>query len=99
MKVDWKGLVQGMYNSALGKKWVKQLAKDRNENFCKPCEYNSKNVPDGQKSIRADEYCTACGCNIAWKTHQLSSSCPLEKWKAELTQEEAELLHEQLKSK
>lgn len=91
MKVDWKGLLQGMYNSKLGKKWIKRLAAFRYDTFCKPCEYNSKNVTEntGFSSIRPDEHCMHCGCNLQWKTHQLSSSCPKGLWQAEVTEQEA----------
>lgn len=98
MKIDWKGLAQGMYNSVAGKKWIKDLAIFRMQQHCSPCEYNSTNAKEaaGYSSIRPDSHCIKCGCNLEWKTHQLSSSCPEGRWKAEVTAEEAAKITKQL---
>lgn len=98
MKIDWKGLAQGIYNSVAGKKWIKDLAAYRMDVYCAPCEFNSRNAKQisGYSSIRPDDHCTRCGCNLEWKTHQLSSSCPAGKWKAEVTAEEAARITQQL---
>jgi len=37
-----------------------------------------------------------CGCSLNLKTRALSSECPLNKWKAELTEEEEEQLNQKL---
>jgi len=37
-----------------------------------------------------------CGCSLVFKTRSLSSDCPLNKWKAVLTQEEEDKLKEKL---
>jgi hypothetical protein len=37
-----------------------------------------------------------CGCSLEFKTRSLSSDCPLNKWKAILTQEEEDKLKEKL---
>lgn len=37
-----------------------------------------------------------CGCSLSLKTRALSSECPLKKWKAELTEEEEDLLNQKL---
>jgi len=99
MKVDWKGLAQGMYNSVAGKQWIKDLAAYRMSTFCGPCEHNSKNAREhnGYKTIRPDDHCIRCGCNLEWKTHQLSSACPESKWEAAVTQKEAEAITAHIK--
>ncbi|NLR60699.1 hypothetical protein HGH93_21495 [Chitinophaga polysaccharea] len=91
MKVDWKGLAQGMYNSIAGEKWIKELAGYRMDTFCGPCEHNSRNAKSSGRyqSIRPDDHCILCGCNLEWKTHQLSSSCPDSRWQAAVTKQEA----------
>ncbi|HJT74376.1 MAG TPA: hypothetical protein VJ720_10165 [Chitinophaga sp.] len=91
MKIDWKGLAQGIYNSIAGKQWIKDLAAVRMNDFCSTCEFNSKNAKQlsGYSSVRPDDHCVRCGCNLEWKTHQLSSSCPAGKWQAEVTPEQA----------
>ncbi|SEW21367.1 hypothetical protein SAMN05428988_3203 [Chitinophaga sp. YR573] len=98
MKVDWKGLTQGIYNAVLGKQWIKDLAAYRMNTYCSPCEFNSKNAIalSGYTTIRPDHHCTRCGCNLEWKTHQLSSSCPVSKWQAEVSQEQANEITKQL---
>lgn len=100
MKVDWKGLAQGMYNSVAGKKWIKDLAAHRMNTFCSPCEFNSKNAKElsDYQTIRPDDHCTRCGCNLEWKTHQLSSSCPAGLWNAAVTRQEAEAITTHIKN-
>lgn len=49
-------------------------------NICNTCEFNSKN--DRSINIRFDMHCTNCGCTLAAKVRSLTSSCPIEKWKA-----------------
>lgn len=94
MKIDWKGLAQGVFNKIAGKKWIKELATYRYETFCKNCPHNSTNKKD---SGRPDEHCTLCGCNLQFKTHNLSSSCPIDLWKAEMTEKEWDVLNDKLK--
>jgi hypothetical protein len=42
------------------------------------------------KTIRPDVHCTDCGCTLAAKTKCLSCQCPLEKWKAVMSDREEE---------
>lgn len=37
-----------------------------------------------------------CGCSLSLKIRSLSSACPKNKWLAELTQEEEDLLNQKL---
>lgn len=93
MKVDWKGLMQGVFNKIAGKEWIKELAEYRYNSFCSSCRYNSKN----KGTTRPDEHCTLCGCNMQFKIHNLSSSCPMNYWKAEVNKEEWEQIKEKIK--
>jgi ribosomal protein L37E len=53
-------------------------------NECPEHSYNKENY----KSVRIDAHCTMCGCTLSAKTKSFSSACPLEKWKAVMTQEQ-----------
>ena len=82
MSINWKEfsfkkLGEGIWNTHFDvKQEVEQVAEERME-ICRKCEYNSTN-----KGRPGTEKCLQCGCVLRWKTHSLSSSCPLEKWKA-----------------
>lgn len=75
MKIDIKGILQGINNSIFVKEEVEKIAEDR-ANICKGCPYYSKNVEEANK-LRKDAYCVVCGCNIHLKTRALSAHCPL----------------------
>ena len=49
------------------------ISKQRLE-ICNNCEFHSKN----HFTIRPDDHCTNCGCNLILKTKCLSCECPLE---------------------
>lgn len=53
-------------------------------NICNTCEFDSNKVKTTMTKVRFDRHCTNCGCTLAAKTRSLTSSCPLEKWKAEV---------------
>ena len=40
--------------------------------------------------------CASCGCSLSLKTRSLSSECPEGKWPAILTEEEEDLLNQQI---
>ena len=94
MKVDWKGLVRGLYNKAMGAEWVKEVAAKRYNDHCKSCDHNSKvAIANGKyKSIRPDEHCVLCGCNIDLKTHDMAQICPKKLWVAEVSIEDGEAI-------
>jgi len=52
--------------------------------ICRECPFHSSK----HNTMRKDEHCTSCGCPLITKTKSLSSSCPKEKWKEELTEEQ-----------
>ena len=43
--------------------------------------------------------CAECGCSLKFKTRSLSASCPKGYWSAELSDEEADALHESINKK
>lgn len=79
----------------MGQQWIKELAEHRYNTFCKDCTDNSKNK-ENYETVRPDEHCTLCGCNLNWKTHNLSSGCPKHLWKAEVTKKEFEKIKEKI---
>lgn len=101
MRIDIKGLLEGIHNSIFVKDEVEKIAKERTS-ICKLCSHYSRNVA-GANTIRKDGFCTDCGCNIYLKSRSLSSHCPLgdpnssfpsekSKWTFIVSDEEAEKL-------
>lgn len=104
MKIDFKGLFEGIKNSIFPTKEIKeqieQTAKDR-ISICEGCEFYSPNAEkNGYKSpvIRPDIHCTNCGCNLHWKIRCLSCACPLSKWIAYITESEEKILTEKIRA-
>jgi hypothetical protein len=97
----WKSkgqILEGITNSIFKREDVELIAEHR-LNICKKCKlYDDKGegctVPGTQPCC--DETKGGCGCSLSLKTRALSSDCPLDKWKAELTEEEEDLLNEKL---
>lgn len=54
--------------------------------ICSTCPEHSANKKEA--SIRWDDHCTNCGCTLSAKTACLTCECPLDKWKAILTDEQ-----------
>lgn len=53
------------------------------------CNKNLTDILDGKEV-------NGCGCSLGLKARSLSSSCPLEKWKAIMTEKDENLLKSQL---
>lgn len=83
MKVDFKGILEGAWNSIFVKKEIEAIALER-ITICNNCEHAGI-----RKIIPFDLHCILCGCNLEMKTHCLSCECPIGKWKAE-TEEKTE---------
>src|SRR5688572_28217843 len=88
-------ILEGIKNSIFVKDEVEKIAAVRYE-LCKACPKNSKN--SGQDFFdpgkyyskkRPDEHCSMCACNLHAKTRSLHTNCPIEKWKAVASKEEA----------
>jgi len=83
----------------LGEKWVKKIASQRYKEHCSICPFNSKNAKEkgDYYSIRPDEHCIDCGCNLDYKTHCMDCSCPKNFWEAIISEEEGIKLEKLLK--
>lgn len=90
MKISIKGILEGAWNSIFLKEEIEKVAKTRDE-ICRGCPMNSDHQKryNKYKTIRPDFHCTVCGCDLHMKTRAMSQHCPLDKWKAELSEEEA----------
>lgn len=95
MKIDIRGILEGVKNSIFLKEEIERVAEHRTE-ICKGCDFYSENVRKKEKMFRKDIHCTNCGCNIHLKTRALIAQCPLDepKWKAVITIEENETLNQ-----
>lgn len=91
-------ILEGITNSIFKREDVEAVAEYRMF-VCKNCKLYDETgegcmVPSTQPCC--NELLGGCGCSLSLKTRALSSSCPLKKWKAELTEEEEDLLNEKL---
>jgi len=97
----WKSkgqILEGIKNSVFKKEDVEAVA-ERRLSICKKCKlYDEEGegcfVPGTQPCC--NEKKGGCGCSLSLKTRALSSDCPLDKWKAEMTEEEEDWLNEKL---
>lgn len=97
----WKNkgqILEGIKNSIFKREDVEAVAEYRMF-ICKNCKLydttgNGCAVPGSQPCC--NELKGGCGCSLALKTRALSSDCPLNKWKAEITEEEEDMLNEKL---
>lgn len=95
MKVNVKHILEGIANSIFVKEEVEKIANERHE-ICKTCPHNSSNSKEeffeaGKyfSELRPDEHCTKCACNLHAKTRSLHTDCPMGKWPAVATPQEA----------
>ena len=96
MKINFKGILEGVWNSVFVKESIEQVAKER-LTICHGCDKNSDHAKTlGYKTFRPDFHCSLCGCNLELKTRSLSEVCPAGKWEAQLTNEEELKLQEKL---
>lgn len=91
-------ILEGITNSIFKKEDVEAVAEYRMF-VCKNCKLYDENgdgclVPGTHPCC--NEKLGGCGCSLSLKTRALSSDCPLKKWKAELTEEEEDLLNKKL---
>lgn len=94
MKVDIKGIMEGIKNSLWIKKEVEKVSQSR-LSICNTCpEYSINAKLAGKKILRTDAFCMNCSCNMFLKSRALSAQCPLGKWAAEATEEESLQLEE-----
>lgn len=97
----WKSkgqIVEGIKNSVFKKEDVEQIAKARMD-ICFYCDLYT--VSDNGCMVVATSPCCnqelgGCGCSLKFKTRSLSSECPMGHWKAELDEQEEDLLKQKL---
>ncbi len=87
-----------MTNSIFKKEDVEEIAQQRMQ-ICEKCAlYDVQGV--GCMVVGTHPCCNeklgGCGCSLGFKTRSLSSECPKGHWKAELTQEEEDLINQKL---
>jgi len=63
--------------------------------ICKQCLYLDKSG-DSCAVTGTQPCCSDCGCSLTFKTRSLSSECTQGKWPALMTEEEEDLLNEQI---
>lgn len=83
----------GVKNKIWKKEYVEDIAKDRWQH-CLKCEHLDRQglncaVPKTQPC------CADCGCSLGFKLRALSSSCPKNKWKAVMSEEEEKKINKQ----
>jgi hypothetical protein len=91
-----KHILEGIKNSIFVKEEVEKIAEQRYA-VCQACPRNSKNndktdfFDPGKyySSLRPDEHCSMCACNIHAKVRSLHTACPENRWPAVATIEEA----------
>ena len=93
MKVNIKHILEGIKNSVFVKEEVENIANER-YSICKACPKVSTAKDDSLKGeyynkIRPDEHCTVCACILHAKVRSLHTHCPLDKWDAVATKDEA----------
>ena len=91
-------ILEGITNSIFKKEDVELIAQERMQ-ICNKCalfdvQGDGCMVPGTQPCC--NEKLGGCGCSLGFKTRSLSSECPKGYWKAEMTQEEEDLLNKKL---
>ena len=82
-----KQILEGVKNSIIRDEFVEEVAKIRYD-ICNNCELKGKKC-----AVKGTApCCNECGCSLTFKTRSLSSDCPLDKWKAFMTEEEEDKL-------
>ncbi len=89
-------ILEGIKNKLFKKEHVEAIAKERWEQHCVRCDSLDR---VGKKCTvpKTEPCCGECGCSLGLKIRSLSSSCPLDKWNAVLTDEEEEKLNKNIK--
>ena len=97
----WKAkgqIVEGVTNSIFKREDVEEIAKYR-MTICQACSLYTEEdegcIISGTGPC-CNEKIGGCGCSLGFKTRSLSSMCHLDKWKAEVTPEEEDIINEKL---
>ena len=94
-----KGIKEGITNLLIVKQEVEQIATTR-LSICRGCSNNSEVAKQtGYTTIRPDEHCIDCTCNLAIKTRSMGYGCELGKWLAETDIDTGKKINEILEEK
>jgi hypothetical protein len=69
-------ILEGITNTLARNRYIEYIAQER-YSICKACPHLSTDCAPLIK-----ECCNECGCSVKFKTHSLTSSCPINKWLA-----------------
>ena len=90
LKQIWKErrmIMEGIKNTIVRNEFIEQVAELRYLHCLEcPSKGNECAVPG------TGPCCNECGCSLGFKTRSLSSSCPLDKWDAFITDDEEDKL-------
>jgi hypothetical protein len=97
----WKAkgqILEGVTNSIFKREDVEDIAQQRMQ-ICEKCAlYTMQN--EGCMVAGTGPCCNqligGCGCSLGFKTRSLSSDCPKGHWKAEVSQEEEDMINQKL---
>lgn len=97
----WKSkgqILEGVANSIFKKEDVEQIAEARMEIcfFCDLYTESDEGCMVSGTSPCCNQQKGGCGCSLKFKTRSLSSECPMGHWKAELSQEEEDMINQKL---
>lgn len=97
MKIDFKGILNGAWNSLFIKESVEAVHKERME-VCRKCSYNSETMKkeSDYKTFRPDFHCVICGCNLDMKTRCMACECPEKKWGLLMSEKEEQEMNSKL---
>lgn len=87
-------ILEGILNYVFTKQDIEDIASERWE-ICKVCDkLDEKGNSCVVKATRP--CCSLCGCSLKLKTRSMSSECDLGKWESHMSQNEEDLLNNQL---
>lgn len=83
-------ILEGIKNNIFKNDHVEEIAAERNA-ICQQCDLIDR---EGSKCVMpgTQPCCGVCGCSLQFLQRSLSSECEAGKWKAVLTEEEADAL-------
>lgn len=90
-------IFEGITHSIFKREDVEAIAEQRLA-ICRSnsCGYHDREGTSPNAVMKGSESCASCGCKLAWKTRALSDACPMDFWKAVLTDTEDAVLKEKL---
>ena len=95
MKINIKHIIEGITNSVFVREEVEKIAEER-YSTCRSCPKNSSNKDKEffnpgpyYSTVRPDEHCSMCACNIHAKVRSLHTDCPIKSWLSVASKEEA----------